>query len=125
MSASSRFAHRLALVDAERHGWLCFYCGKDLTPMTTTADHRVPKSKGGQVAVANIIGCCLACNMAKADTEKHPHWTVEDGMRETCRRTMPDAGHPLAFYYLGLAYAVPMPPGHRYGSGDADPHNAS
>lgn len=45
---------------------LCFYCqapmGKHIT-----ADHLIPRSKGGRGVRANIVAACRACNKYKKD----------------------------------------------------------
>lgn len=45
----------------------CAYCGKELTLSAMTADHRVPKSKGGGNSNENLMPCCKECNHAKGD----------------------------------------------------------
>ena len=45
----------------------CAYCGT--TRGRLTADHLIPKSKGGQSDLSNIVPACEACNQSKADHE--------------------------------------------------------
>lgn len=45
----------------------CAYCGKSNEGLT--ADHLVPRSKGGENSVDNIVPACKGCNEAKADKE--------------------------------------------------------
>lgn len=47
----------------------CAYCGT--TRARLTADHLVPKSKGGSDDPSNIVPACEACNEAKGDQEWH------------------------------------------------------
>lgn len=49
------------------HGWRCYYCGKELTPRTVEADHRIPLSRGGLNCGANIVPSCRTCNTQKSD----------------------------------------------------------
>lgn len=46
----------------ERDGYLCKYCGKQLTRFTATLDHVQPVSKGGDNSIANLVTACLHCN---------------------------------------------------------------
>lgn len=41
----------------------CHYCGK----AATTADHVVPRAKGGTDAQWNLVSACEGCNQSKAD----------------------------------------------------------
>lgn len=43
----------------------CKYCGEALTRETISADHAVPRSKGGPTSRQNIKAACIPCNMAK------------------------------------------------------------
>ena len=55
----------------------CTYCGVQLHPFRTfTVDHRIPRSRGGTNALANLVGCCLDCNQAKADNTR-AHTTAD------------------------------------------------
>lgn len=44
-------------------GEVCIYCDD----LATTADHLVPKSRGGRDALANLRPCCFRCNQEKDD----------------------------------------------------------
>lgn len=49
---------------------MCFYCGVRFTadgPDHRTVDHRVPTSRGGSHALANLVFACYACNQRKRD----------------------------------------------------------
>lgn len=46
-----------------RDGGICAYCGNE----ATTADHILPKAKGGTDDPANLIAACLRCNGTKQD----------------------------------------------------------
>jgi hypothetical protein len=53
----------------------CFYCTRDMIPPapdkrkhpknTATADHLVPRAKGGKTTLDNIVASCLECNTKK------------------------------------------------------------
>ena len=43
---------------------VCRYC---MTAPAETADHILPKSRGGKNSRLNLVGCCLPCNAQKAD----------------------------------------------------------
>lgn len=57
---------RLALL-AESN--VCHYCGIILTGRTATADHIIPKSKGGTDHVSNLVLACKTCNAEKGDSD--------------------------------------------------------
>lgn len=50
----------------ERDDWTCRYCGRELGTAETTLDHVVPRSKGGEDSLANLVTACRSCNSAKA-----------------------------------------------------------
>lgn len=43
----------------------CFYCRKRVSRKKSTLDHVLPKSKGGQDTIDNLVLCCRDCNTAK------------------------------------------------------------
>jgi 5-methylcytosine-specific restriction endonuclease McrA len=45
----------------------CFYCEKSIAKKYVTADHVIPKSKGGKTIRSNILAACQKCNRAKGD----------------------------------------------------------
>lgn len=47
---------------AARDGAKCHWCGKPLTVLTATKDHRVPRCKGGANALTNLLLACKRCN---------------------------------------------------------------
>jgi hypothetical protein len=60
--------HRLSQV----HGWVCWYCGKSLSPSkplvksdVATIDHILATSAGGTDDFKNLALCCIFCNRAK------------------------------------------------------------
>lgn len=54
---------RLSAAVLARDNHVCHYCGDH----ATTADHVVPKSKGGTDAMSNLVAACRACNSGKRD----------------------------------------------------------
>jgi len=52
----------------EKQARCCKYCFEPLTFAKSTAEHRVPKSKGGTNMRANIDAACAPCNRAKGST---------------------------------------------------------
>jgi len=45
----------------ERDGHTCRYCGRP----ATTADHVIPKAKGGTDEMSNLVAACRSCNSGK------------------------------------------------------------
>lgn len=45
----------------------CFYCGVQLTKLTATRDHVVPRSKGGLNTATNLVLACGPCNHEKGN----------------------------------------------------------
>jgi 5-methylcytosine-specific restriction endonuclease McrA len=75
---------------AEQHG-ICAYCWKFCQLSEWTVDHIKPLSKGGTNRRSNKIGCCKACNSAKADRVGYtPRWLDEYGAWTN------EPPHPLA-----------------------------
>ena len=62
-------AHKIALKLAERRGWYCHWCGKTLDKKSVTADHIIPKSKGGKNTIENIVPSCQRCNNIRGDRQ--------------------------------------------------------
>lgn len=52
----------------KRDDYTCQYCGKKLDDETATADHVIPRSKGGSYFPHNIVCACKSCNVDKGDT---------------------------------------------------------
>ena len=53
----------------ERDGWLCVYCGKDLTlePRDATVDHIIPVDLGGADDDSNLVASCRLDNGRKSN----------------------------------------------------------
>ncbi len=43
----------------------CQYCGKKFHTSELTLDHVVPRSRGGGASWANLVCCCVTCNVRK------------------------------------------------------------
>jgi hypothetical protein len=55
----------------------CPYCGVEITARNSSLDHIVPLASGGAHSIANVIVCCVACNLEKG--ERTPAaWLAED-----------------------------------------------
>ncbi len=76
----------------ERDDWICHYCGANLwmayalwkrycvfgsrfglkikAHFRPTVDHVIPKSKGGEYSVKNLVTSCCECNNKRGDTDK-------------------------------------------------------
>ena len=53
----------------ERDGYICHYCGKQLTRFSATLDHIQPVSKGGDNSYDNLITACLHCNSQRTNKD--------------------------------------------------------
>ena len=53
----------------KRDGFVCRYCGAELTFETHTIDHIVPASKGGTEHPKNLVMCCETCNKRAKNLE--------------------------------------------------------
>lgn len=78
-----RIAAMFALAD--KYGWKCWYCGKELKPPVRNQaplgpqmrmlspyphlDHIDPVSNGGKTVPSNLALSCAMCNMAKGDAQ--------------------------------------------------------
>lgn len=54
----------------KKDDWRCHYCGRKLNPDTVTADHVIPKSKGGTNWIGNVVASCRKCNGLKDDMDE-------------------------------------------------------
>lgn len=60
--AEPAYSKRLLLL---RDGYTCQYCGAPGRASTLTADHVVPRARGGATTWDNVVACCAACNEKK------------------------------------------------------------
>jgi 5-methylcytosine-specific restriction endonuclease McrA/uncharacterized protein (DUF1778 family) len=65
---------RLSAAVLNRDNYVCRYCGG----RATTADHVVPKSKGGSDALSNLVAACRSCNSGKRDRSPQVSSGVSD-----------------------------------------------
>jgi 5-methylcytosine-specific restriction endonuclease McrA len=49
----------------KRDKYTCQYCGKKLDQKQLNIDHIIPRHRGGKTAWANVVSCCLKCNLNK------------------------------------------------------------
>lgn len=57
----------------------CFYCGEELEFKKSTLDHVIPRSKGGNSYIKNLVLACKKCNVFKSISDqpnylKFPDW---------------------------------------------------
>lgn len=62
-SAKGADWERLRIEVLDRDMWVCQYCGAP----ANTADHIVPRSKGGEDSAFNLVASCRPCNSRKGD----------------------------------------------------------
>lgn len=43
----------------------CYYCGRELHPMSVIKEHKTPVSRGGSNSMDNIVASCVPCNSEK------------------------------------------------------------
>jgi HNH endonuclease len=65
---------RLSAAVLNRDNYVCRYCGG----RATTADHVVPKSKGGSDVMSNLVAACRSCNSGKRDRSPQVSSGVSD-----------------------------------------------
>jgi hypothetical protein len=76
------------------YGNKCFYCDIELNERIFTKDHVIPKSKGGKDTLANLVPCCVSCNLKKADMilTREEVRALKGRYGEVRRPTRPDVG---------------------------------
>jgi 5-methylcytosine-specific restriction endonuclease McrA len=55
--------NELRLRVLRRDAYTCVYCGRE----ATEADHVIPKDKGGQDTMTNLVASCKTCNASKGN----------------------------------------------------------
>ena len=50
----------------ERDGYVCRFCGKQLTRFTATLDHLTPAAEGGGDSFENLATACIDCNAKRS-----------------------------------------------------------
>ena len=53
-----------------RDGYVCQYCGDDVSKKTATLDHVLPVSHGGKTTFENTVCACATCNANKGNDRK-------------------------------------------------------
>ena len=53
-----------------RDGFICQYCGIDVSRKTATLDHILPTSLGGKTTFENSVCACADCNARKGNNKK-------------------------------------------------------
>jgi 5-methylcytosine-specific restriction endonuclease McrA len=53
-----------------RDGYVCQYCGDDVSRKTATLDHVLPVSHGGKTTFENTVTACGPCNANKGNNKK-------------------------------------------------------
>jgi 5-methylcytosine-specific restriction endonuclease McrA len=53
-----------------RDGYICQYCGIDVSRKTATLDHVLPVSHGGKTTFENTVCACADCNASKGNNKK-------------------------------------------------------
>ncbi|HCM7679646.1 TPA: HNH endonuclease [Klebsiella aerogenes] len=90
----------------------CGYCGCYLEFEGYTADHIVPKSKGGSHEVDNLLPCCKTCNRTKGARSLHEFRLVTAARNAGCNMFS-----ALQLAYLADAGVLPslgIDAGHRF-----------
>ena len=66
----------------------CAYCGRkyDEVKNRKTLDHIVPKSKGGETVLHNVLICCGNCNVKKANEDIEDFIKNKKRVRENLRK---------------------------------------
>ena len=53
-----------------RDGYICQYCGDDVSKKTAKLDHVLPVSHGGKTTFENTVCACATCNANKGNNKK-------------------------------------------------------
>ena len=51
----------------QRYGNVCYYCGVTTSKDKLQMDHIIPRSKGGNNHISNLVLACSDCNEAKSN----------------------------------------------------------
>jgi hypothetical protein len=55
----------------KRFNYECLYCSEELTEVSMTVEHLIPRSWGGESNKSNLAAACEPCNCARGDQELH------------------------------------------------------
>jgi len=61
----------------KRDNFTCQYCGEKAPDMKVHVDHLIPKSKGGNDSLSNLVTACGPCNVGKASRLLPPEIVLE------------------------------------------------
>jgi hypothetical protein len=66
-ATAERYRETMSLLDdlIERDGPQCVWCGRELWPADLTAEHLLPRSRGGHATSENLAVACRRCNRAR------------------------------------------------------------
>jgi 5-methylcytosine-specific restriction endonuclease McrA len=89
-----------------RDGYVCQYCGDDVSRKTATLDHVLPTSHGGKTTFENTVCACATCNANKGNDKKivpkhKPTKPTYFQLVEKRRKQHWDMPHPSWANYLG------------------------
>lgn len=68
------------------YGRTCHLCG---TPGATTADHVIPRAKGGPNTLANLRPAHHGCNASRGDRTMEEWWAAKPHLRERVAQLRP------------------------------------
>lgn len=80
------------------HAWngRCAYCN-EILGRNSTLDHVLPRSKGGETTLTNLVACCFPCNSHKSS---HPVFEWFRSRAEYC----PEREHRLHCWLSGKTH---------------------
>lgn len=73
----ANYTQREWLAKVEELGWRCAYCGSPVNEKAAqsehklTPDHVIPRSRGGEDKLWNLVPACLRCNLLKKNLTAH------------------------------------------------------
>jgi 5-methylcytosine-specific restriction endonuclease McrA len=90
-----------------RDGYVCQYCGDDVSKRTATLDHVLPISHGGKTTYENCTTACGKCNSSKGNNKKikpkkAPHRPTYFELVDRRKKLSFDFKHPEWAVYIGI-----------------------
>lgn len=85
-SAETKSRSRRVKALIERDGPLCAYCDK--IPVSYEVDHFIPRARGGQDLMTNLVLACPPCNRAKRDKPPEVFLRDDQGRYEVLRTNL-------------------------------------
>lgn len=88
-----------------RDGYICQYCGDDVSRKTATLDHVLPVSLGGKTNFENTCCACATCNATKGNDKRivpkaKPRKPTYFQLADKRKKMKWDLGHPSWAPYL-------------------------